>query len=93
MGRNPGEYELGSAFLACPSTSLLQAELTPTSQNWAVSISFTIVEGMLIPSAWLGFLCKHFYLFMSMCAVCSLFLSGINADARTLSILPVKNFI
>lgn len=60
MGRNPGEYGLGSASLACPSTSLLQAELTLTSQNWAVSISFTIVEGMLIPSAWLGFLCKHF---------------------------------
>lgn len=93
MGRNPGEYGLGSASLACPSTSLLQAELTLTSQNWAVSISFTIVEGMLIPSAWLGFLCKHFICCMSMCAVCSLFLSGINADARTLSILPVKNFI
>lgn len=93
MGRNPGEYGLGSASLVCPSTSLLQAELTLTSQNWAVSISFTIVEGMLIPSAWLGFLCKHFICCMAMCAVCSLFLNGINADARTLSILPVKNFI
>lgn len=73
MGRNPGEYGLGSASLTCTSTSLLQAELTLTSQNWAVTISFTIVEGMLIPSAWLGFLCKHFICCMYMCAVCSLF--------------------
>lgn len=93
MGRHPGEYGLDSASLAC--TSLLKAELTLTSQNWAVTISFDIVEGMLIPSAWLGFLCKHFICCMYMCAVCSLFfffLNGINADARTLSILPVKNF-
>lgn len=75
MGRNPGEYGLGSASLTCTSTSLLQAELTLTSQNWAVTISFTIVEGMLISSAWLGFLCKHFHFIccMYMCAVCRLF--------------------